>query len=95
VGTWWGTDPVKRSKEEIDIAALGREGMLLCECKYSSEPTGKDVLEKLKRRSLLVDSKLPKKLMVFSRSGYTEEAKKMAEEDGIALHTLEDVSRPE
>jgi len=44
---------------------------------------------------LLVDSKLPKKLMVFSRSGYTEEAKKMAEEDGIALHTLEDVSRPE
>ena len=93
VGTWWGTDSSRRTKEEIDIAALGEGRMVLCECKYRSEPVGKDVIETLVRRAGLVGSGLPKDLMVFSRSGYTEEAVREAESENVVLHTLEDVSK--
>ncbi len=93
VGTWWGTDSSRRTKEEIDIAALGEGRMVLCECRYHSEPVGKDVIETLVRRAGLVRSGLPKDLMVFSRSGYTEEAVREAESENVVLHTLEDASK--
>lgn len=91
VGTWWGTDPVTRTKEEIDIAALDNEGMVLCECKYRAEPIGKDVVETLIRRSGLVKSDLPKKLMVFSRSGFSEEAVRLADRKNVVLYGLGDI----
>ena len=94
VGTWWGTDGSRHTKEEIDIAALCKGRMVLCECKYRSEPVGKDVIETLVRRAGLVRSALPKDLMVFSRSGYTQEAVKAARSEDVALHSLEDVSKP-
>ena len=93
VGTWWGTDGSRR-KEDIDIAALCKGRMVLCECKYRSGPVGKDVIEALVRRAGLVRSALPKDLMVFSRSGYTEEAVRAAGSEDVALHSLEDVSKP-
>jgi AAA+ ATPase superfamily predicted ATPase len=92
VGTWWGTDPSTRMKEEIDIAALGKGRMILCECKYRSEPAGKDAMDTLIRRAELVKSSLPKDLMFFSKSGYTEEAIMAAESGNIVLHSLKDVS---
>lgn len=94
VGTWWGTDGSRRTKEDIDIAALCKGRMVLCECKYRSEPVGRDVIETLVRRAGLVKSALPKDLMVFSRSGYTEEAVRAAGSEDVALHSLEDVSKP-
>ena len=92
VGTWWGTDPSTRKKEEIDIAALSKGHMVLCECKYQSGPAGKDVIETLIRRAELVKSDLPKVLMVFSRSGYTKDAIVLAETKDVTLNSLEDVS---
>ena len=80
--------------EDIDIAAKGRGIMLLCECKYKRTSVGTDVLRTLERRSVLVKSGLPKRLSVFSRSGFTEGAEKMAEEKGIGLYSLDDVSEP-
>ena len=95
VGTWWGTDPSTHRKEEIDIAALGKEEMVLCECKYRSDKAGKDVVETLIRRSALVKSSLPKRLMLFSGSGFTKEAVDLADSNGVVLRTLGDVSGPE
>lgn len=92
VGTWWGTDNSSRTKEEIDIAALCKGHMVLCECKYRSEPVGRETIEVLIRRSGLVRSNLPKTLMVFSKSGYTPEAIEVAGSEGVILHSLEDVS---
>lgn len=93
-GTWWGTDPATRRKEEIDVAAIGKGELVLCECKYRSEPAGKDVVDTLVRRSGLVKSSLPRRLMVFSRSGYTDGAAEDAAEKGVELLTLKDVARP-
>lgn len=94
VGTWWGTDSSKRTKEEIDIAALGDGHILLCECKYRSEPVGQDVLETLIRRASLVKIDKPRKYCVFSKSGYTEGAVRTAESYGIRLYSLGDVADP-
>ena len=94
VGTWWGTDPTSRKKEELDIAALGKGTIVLCECKYRSEPMEKGDIETLIRRSKLVKSSLARELMAFSRSGFTDGARRCAESNGVILHTLEDISRP-
>ena len=72
---------------------MRKDRMVLCECEYRSEPVGKDVIETLVRRAELVRSGLPKDLMVFSRSGYTEEAVREAESENVVLRTLEDVSK--
>ncbi|NLL94390.1 MAG: AAA family ATPase [Thermoplasmatales archaeon] len=94
VGTWWGTDPQKRTKEEIDIAALCGKHILLCECKYRSEPVGRDVLETLVRRADLVKSGRPRKYCVFSKSGFTKGAIEASKSHNIRLLSLEDVARP-
>jgi hypothetical protein len=94
VGTWWGTDPSTRTKEEIDIAALGKGTIVLCECKYRSEPMDEKAIETLIRRSKLVKSNLPRELKAFSKSGYTDGAIRLADSESISLFTLSDVSTP-
>ena len=94
VGTWWGTDPSTRTKEEIDIAALGKGMIVLCECKYRSEPMDEKAIETLIRRSKLVKSNLPRELKAFSKSGYTDGAIRLADSEGVSLFTLSDVSTP-
>ena len=66
--------------------------MVLCKCKYRSEPVGRDVIEGSVRRSALVKSSLPRELKVFSRSGYTDGAVEAAELNDITLLILEDES---
>lgn len=92
VGTWWGTDPVNRTKEEIDIAALGNGCITLCECEYRSEPVDGDVIDVLVRRSKLVKNNLPRKLKIFSKSGYTDSATIKAKSENVELYTLEDIT---
>lgn len=92
VGTWWGTDPIGHTVEEIDLAAVGHGTLFLAECKYRSEPVGKDVLETLKRRSFLVKNALPRKFAIFSRSGFTEEIKGIAGREGVSLYSLKDIT---
>ena len=87
-------NPSSRKKEELDIAALGKGTIVLCECKYRSEPMEKSDIETLIRRSKLVKSSLARELMAFSRSGFTDGARRCAESNGVILHTLEDISRP-
>ena len=54
----------------------------------------KSDIETLIRRSKLVKSSLARELMAFSRSGFTDGARRCAESNGVILHTLEDISRP-
>ena len=54
----------------------------------------KSDIETLIRRSKLVKSSLARELMAFSRSGFTDGTRRCAESNGVILHTLEDISRP-
>ena len=84
VGRWW-------SKEgEIDIVATSEtENTLLCgEAKWSIRPVGTDILDDLKRKAALVPWGKPGRkeiIVLFSRSGYTEELKRRAPGEGVIL----------
>lgn len=94
VGRWWGTDPSSADKrvEEIDAVLTrkrnGRRIGIFAECKYRNEPQGTDVLETLRRRAALVRGYDERRLMIFSKGGFTEA---LRNEGGAELHTLDDV----
>lgn len=83
-GRWWGTDPVSRQQEEIDIVALGEQAALFCECKWRNEKTPVSVAETLLRRSTLFSYK-QKAFCIFSKSGFEDSTVKYADKHGIRL----------
>jgi len=87
VGSWWSRTA------EIDLCAIGEDGLLLAECKWWSGPVGLNVLDTLRARSHEV--KLPESphrihLALFSRSGFTPEVEDVAREEGVLLFNFQD-----
>jgi len=91
VGRWW------TRHAEIDVVALGEEGVLLGECKWSTRPVGLDVLDALRARSELFRGETgmgPREqvwLALFSRSGFTPDLLAAATAEGVLLVTADDV----
>ncbi|MCH4889272.1 ATP-binding protein [Acidaminobacter sp. JC074] len=79
-GKWWGTDPIKKTREEIDIIGLGDDGMIFCECKYKSEKVDLSVLNKLIERSRLIPTD-KRVYYIFSKSGFTDQLLERANDD--------------
>lgn len=52
-GRWWGTDPVKKRQEEIDIMAIQDNQALLCECKWRNVPVNIEIMKQLLDRGKL------------------------------------------
>jgi AAA+ ATPase superfamily predicted ATPase len=69
IGRWWGSDPVRKTQEEIDIVFWRGDSAILCECKWKNAPMGKEDLEKLKRRAKLLRFS-NEWLWLFSKSGF-------------------------
>ncbi|MDR0491883.1 MAG: ATP-binding protein [Oscillospiraceae bacterium] len=76
-GRWWGTNPVRRREQEIDIIAFDDTRAIFCECKWTREPVGGAVLDDLVEKSLMFNYK-EKHYFLFSKSGFTVECKKNA-----------------
>jgi AAA+ ATPase superfamily predicted ATPase len=75
-GRWWN------KSEEIDIVGVSSRHLIVGECKYSNKKVGIDILEDLKRKSLLIDTKkVITKYILFSKSGFTEELIKLKNSD--------------
>jgi len=91
VGSWW------TRQAEIDVVALGEEGVLLGECTWSTRPVGLDVLNALRARSELFRGEIgmgaqePLWLALFSRSGFTPDLLAEAKAQGVLLVTADDV----
>lgn len=92
LGRWWGTDKKKQREEEIDIAALGENKILLGECKWKNELTDEKTLQTLLERGELF-SYPEKYYYVFSKSGFRENAKVLAGQSGIRLISFEEMIR--
>ncbi|HPZ07061.1 MAG TPA: ATP-binding protein [Candidatus Eremiobacteraeota bacterium] len=77
IGRWWD------GKEEIDIMATGEKGeYLFCECKWSVKHVGVSVYEKLQEKSNRISENRKKYLCFFSRSGFSDELKKLSRDMG-------------
>jgi len=63
---------------------------MFCECKYTSERVGTDVLDELIRRSDLVTDAADRSFCLFSKSGFTD--KFVADrQDNVRLVGLKDM----
>ena len=81
---------MKKQEEEIDIAALGENRMLLGECKWRNAKVDAKVLETLLERGELFAYPI-KYYYVFSKSGFEKNTDSLAEQYGIRRISFEEM----
>lgn len=95
IGRWWGTNPLAKREEEIDIVANDGDDYLFCECKWRNQPMDYNVLATLKLRADLVTKQRRESWYVlFSKTGFTDAVRQAAQDDKhIILVDLEELFR--
>ena len=82
IGRWWGTDPIAKKQTEIDILAGDGESYLISECKWKNEKLNLQTLHALQQKSEIWKGDDEKKwLILFSKSGFTEDVLAEAEKN--------------
>lgn len=75
VGTWWGTNPEKKTETDIDVVGLnpGNKQAIIGECKFRHEITDKKAYDSLvERHSLLHQNYRVVQYLLFSASGFSD-----------------------
>lgn len=93
IGTWWGTNPILKKQEEIDIVAeCSKKTYIFGECKWRQEKTGLTVLKDLMRKSDVLYFAEKKYFCIFSRKGFTDELISYANaHEDVKLVSLDDM----
>lgn len=90
IGRWWGSDPVRKRAEEIDICAMNQENLLIGECKWTSKEVSMQVLQDLIEQGTLFNQK-NKFYYLFSKNGFHQAVLDYASiHDECKLITLND-----
>ena len=76
-GRWWGTNQIKKREQEIDIIAFDDTRAIFCECKWTRELAGVDVLHDLIEKSQIFNFE-ESFYILFSKTGFTDECKSNA-----------------
>ncbi|WP_138206531.1 ATP-binding protein [Haloimpatiens lingqiaonensis] len=71
IGSWWGSNPIKKRQEEIDILAISKDKAIIGECKWRNEYLDMDVVNSLMEKATLLPYK-EKYFIFFSKSGFTK-----------------------
>lgn len=80
-GRWWGTNPVKKREEEIDLVLSDERHLLAGECKWRKERADLCVLKELEERAALVSLEKEVSYAIFSRAGFSPELKDLRRDD--------------
>ena len=92
LGNWWGTDKRTHQQVELDIVGFSddeRDGYF-GECKWKNEPISRSVLEKLITNSEIFKYPI-KHYYLFSKSGFTDSCRELAEKINCQLFTFEEM----
>jgi AAA+ ATPase superfamily predicted ATPase len=75
LGRWWGSNPLTKTEEEIDLVGINEKNSsaLFCECKYRNLLTDSSVLNALIKKAELWRGYKHKHFMLFSKSGFNRE----------------------
>ncbi len=93
LGRWWGSNPVSKRQEEIDILATDEKNALICECKYTENSFDEKQLKDLQNSALCIKRK-NKSYMIFSKNGVSSGVKKQIEKlPEYSVITLDDLYR--
>ncbi|MDR1643824.1 MAG: ATP-binding protein [Clostridiales bacterium] len=91
VGRWWGSDPINKTSEEIDVVLWKGDSAILCNCKWNNEPMRIEDLDALKKRAKLVRF-TNNWLWLFSKSGFDETlASEAAKDSKVRLVSFEEM----
>ena len=93
IGQWWGTDVKTRKEVQIDIVGTPAEGKeyIIGSCKYKNEAIGVDELELLKNYAKVFGKGEKYYYYIFSKGGFTQGLKEMADKGEVKLLTLDDL----
>ena len=93
IGQWWGTDVKTRKEIQIDIVGTPAEGKeyIIGSCKYKNEAIGVDELELLKNYAKVFGKGEKYHYYIFSKGGFTQGLKEMADKGEVKLLALEDL----
>ena len=91
VGRWWD------DHDEIDVVAVGEEGALLGECKWTTRPVGTNVLAELRRKAQPLLARQGWRRVtyaLFARAGFTSALRDDAAREGVILLDLAAITGP-
>lgn len=93
LGKWWGTNPVIKAQDDVDLLAIDRTGekAVFVECKFTSQPMSYDEYEDLMTATKAFPAIEEKQLWFISKSGYTKSVINQATQDHATLLTLDDL----
>ncbi len=93
MGRWWGNNPIKRKRDDMDILALDRTGTkgIFCECKFHNELFDMAAYRDFMDACEIFHQVTDKTCYIFVKSGYTGAVLKQAEEDSVHLLTINDL----
>ena len=93
IGKWWGTNPVLKAQDDIDILAIDQSGnqALFVECKFQSQPMTYDEVEDLFNAAKAFPKIQEKHFIFISKSGYSNSVIAKAKEQRITLFTIDDL----
>jgi hypothetical protein len=85
IGRWWGTNPVTRAQEEIDLVAGSKSRLFLGECKWTNTKVGLEILNNLERKAALFPQYGQKYYGLFSKNGFSDILQSQADKDIVEL----------
>ena len=94
IGKWWGSNPVTRKQDDLDVLVLGRNGdeAIFCECKYRNVLFDKTEFEDLITASKSFPNVKERYYYLFSKSGFTDWVKNEASRmENVKLIGLDDL----
>uniref|UniRef100_UPI004055A5DF ATP-binding protein n=1 Tax=Acetatifactor sp. TaxID=1872090 RepID=UPI004055A5DF len=93
IGQWWGTDAKAKKEVQIDIVGTPAEGKeyIIGSCKYRNEAIGVDELELLRRYAEVFGKGEKYHYYIFSKGGFTQGLRELADKGEVMLLTLEDL----
>lgn len=93
LGKWWGTNPVIKAQDDVDLLAIDRSGkkVIFVECKFTSQPMPYDEYVDLVTATKAFTNIEEKHLWFISKSGYTDSVIKQAKIDNATLLSIDDL----
>ncbi len=93
LGKWWGTNPVIKAQDDVDLLAIDKTGKkaIFIECKFTSQPMPYDEYEDLVTATKAFPNIEEKHLWFISKSGYTKSVVEQAKKDHATLLTIDDL----
>ena len=93
IGRWWGTNPKTKGQDDIDILCLSRDkkSAVFCECKFRNVLFDMKEYNDLMTASEIIKEPENRYYYLFSKSGFTDDVKMQAKENGAVLVELDDL----